>query len=62
MSRKIFKTGNSLVISLSKNALEKAGLKVGEAVDVEAKDGYIIVSKSKKGRQQDLGLKVRSKL
>ena len=62
MSQKIFKTGNSLVISLSNNALEKAGLRLGDAVDVEAKEGYIIVSKTKKGRQQDLGLRVRSKL
>lgn len=62
MQRKIFKTGHSLVVALSKKVLDKAGLKLGDAIEVELIENKIIIGKSKRGKQMDLGLKVRSKL
>ena len=35
MVRKIFRTGNSIVVSLPKNALEKLGVEEGSDVQVE---------------------------
>ncbi len=62
MQRKIFKTGNSLVVALSKSVLDRAGLKVGDSVEMEVRDATIIIGKSKKGSQQALELKIRRKL
>ena len=60
--RKIFKTGHSLAITLSKKVLEELGLKEGDGVDVGVEDGRVIVKKSKSKSQLDLGFKVRPKL
>lgn len=62
MLRKIFKTGHSWAVSLSKSLLDKAGIKAGDSVEVEVWGDGILISKSKKGRQMDLGLKVRAKM
>jgi antitoxin component of MazEF toxin-antitoxin module len=62
MHRKIFKTGNSLVVALSKSLLDKAGLKVGDSVEMEVAAEKIVITKSKKGSQQILELKIRRKL
>ena len=51
-----------MAISLSKQVLDKAGLKAADNVDVEVRGESIVISKSKKGKQMDLGLKVRAKM
>ena len=45
MVRKIFKTGNSLVISLPKDSIEQLGLQEGSEVSVtlEAEEGRLII-------------------
>lgn len=43
MLRKIFKTGNSLVISLPKQMLESLGISCGSDVSVTSEDGKIII-------------------
>lgn len=62
MQRKIFKTGNSLVVALSKRLLDKAGLRVGDSVEMEALGEKISITKSKKGSQQALEFKIRRKM
>lgn len=47
---------------MSKSLLDKAGIKAGDSVEVEVWGDGILISKSKKGRQMDLGLKVRAKM
>ena len=59
---KIFKTGHSLAITLSKSVLESLGLKEGDSVELEQGGERIVVKKSKKKQQLDLGLKIRPKL
>ncbi len=50
MVRKIFKTGNSLVISLPKNSIEQLGLQEGSEVSlkVEPEEGRLIIEPAKK--------------
>jgi antitoxin MazE len=43
MQRKIFKTGNSLVVSLPREMLELLGLSDGSDVSVESEDGKIVI-------------------
>lgn len=62
MQRKIFKTGNSLVVALSKSVLDRAGLKVGDSVEMEVREDNVIIRKSKNGSQQSLHLKIRAKM
>lgn len=64
MLRKIFKTGHSYAVTLSKKILEQAGLKLGDAVDVKAEDAgqEIIIKKSKKNTQLAMPLNSRLKL
>ncbi|MCP4422485.1 MAG: AbrB/MazE/SpoVT family DNA-binding domain-containing protein [Chloroflexi bacterium] len=49
MVRKIFKTGNSLVISLPKDSIKQLGLREGSevSVTVEAEEGRLIVEPMK---------------
>ena len=46
MVRKLFKTGNSLVVSLPREAAERLGLREGSEVDVvvDTAEGQIIVA------------------
>jgi putative addiction module antidote len=50
MVRKIFKTGNSLVISLPKSSMEQLGLQEGSEVllTVEPEEGRLIIEPAKK--------------
>jgi putative addiction module antidote len=43
MLRKIFKTGNSMVVSLPREMLESLGAADGSDVSVELEDGKIII-------------------
>lgn len=43
MLRKIFKTGNSVVVSLPREMLEPLGVSDGSDVSVELEDGKIII-------------------
>ena len=61
MIRKIFKTGHSLAITISKKILDDLGLKIGDAVSVEAdKDKETIVIRHGK-RQQQLAMALRTR-
>lgn len=64
MKRKIFKTGHSFAVTVSKRVLSELGWKAGDAVEVSAKPerGELLVSVSKSGSQQVLDLKMRHKL
>jgi antitoxin component of MazEF toxin-antitoxin module len=64
MIRKIFKTGHSAAVTISKSLLKDMGLKVGDAVRIEASSGReeIIIRHGKKENQLALGLKLRPKL
>ena len=46
MLRKIFRTGNSLVVSLPKDALELLGVSVGSdvSVDLDRKNRQVVIS------------------
>lgn len=50
MVRKVFKTGNSFVISLPKNSMEQLGLQEGSEVSltVEPEEGRLIIEPAKK--------------
>jgi len=64
MGRKIFKTGNSLAITLSKKILEDLGLKAGDRVETES-DAFkhqIIIKPAGHREQLSLGIKVRPRL
>jgi antitoxin MazE len=43
MLRKIFKTGNSMVVSLPREILEPLGVSDGSEVSVELEDGKIVI-------------------
>ncbi len=62
MLRKILKTGHSLAVTISKKILKDLNLKEGDTVEVAKEGDKIIISKSKKKQQLDLGLKIRAKL
>jgi len=64
MIRKIFKTGHSYAVTLSKKILEQAGLKLGDAIDVKAEDDgqTITIKKSKKNTQLTMPLNSRPRL
>ena len=64
MQRKIFKTGHSAAITLSKGILQDMGLKVGDSVKVEidGKKEQIFISRAGKQNQLSLALKVRAKM
>ena len=64
MTRKIFKTGHSLAITVSKKSLKELGWQEGDSVDVsiDAESGRIIVKRQNKGAQLALDLRVRPHL
>jgi antitoxin component of MazEF toxin-antitoxin module len=64
MIRKVFKTGHSAAVTLSKSLLKDMGLKIGDSVKVELdeKKEQISVRHAGKQNQLSLGFKVRAKL
>ncbi len=61
MLRKIFKTGNSLAVTVSKKILEELDLKVGDTVSVEPdKSGERILIKAEK-RNSQLAMNLNSR-
>jgi antitoxin component of MazEF toxin-antitoxin module len=64
MKRKIFKSGHSLVLALSKNILDGAGLKEGDSVEMEVdKDNQAIqIKKTGKTVQLAMPIKIRQKM
>ena len=64
MARKIFKTGHSAAITLSRNLLKDMGLAVGDKVQIEINQNkeIITISHGNKANQLPLGLKLRPKL
>lgn len=60
--RKIFKTGHSLAITLSKKILADLGLKAGDSVEAESDQHRIIIKPARRKEQLSLGLKIRKKL
>jgi len=64
MLRKIFKTGHSAAVTLSKQMMKDLGLKVGDSVRLETdpEKQTITIKHGKKLNQLDLGLKARPSL
>ncbi len=62
MRRKIFKTGHSLAITLSKSILEEMGLKEGDSVEIASAEGQAVIKKTGRKEQLSLGLKIRPHL
>lgn len=64
MMRKIFKTGHSAAVTLSGKILAQIGLKLGDAVKVEADEqkGAIIIRPGNKQNQLTLNLHARPRL
>lgn len=64
MFRKVFKTGHSLAITLSKKVLEDLGLKEGDGVEVnaDANNHRAIIKPAKHKEQLSLGIKIRPTL
>lgn len=62
VNRKIFKTGHSLAVTLSKSVLEEMGLSEGDLVDIQLSHGQAVITKTGYKEQLSLGLKIRPRL
>lgn len=62
MQRKIFKTGHSLAVTLSKKILEELGLKEGDVVEILVDDKKAVIKKSQKNTQLSMPFSSRPKL
>lgn len=64
MIRKIFKTGHSLAITVSKKSLNELGWHEGDSVEVVADKGgeKIVIKRKERNHQLVMDLKVRPKL
>ena len=64
MLRKIFKTGNSVAVTLPQKILQALGLKLGSQVNIEAEESKqaIKITPAKKGTQLPLGFPNRYRL
>ena len=64
MIRKIFKTGQSLAVTVTKKMLDQLGLKLGDKVNIEVDEdrARLVVRQAKSSAQLDLGLKIRHHL
>ena len=62
--RKIFKTGHSAAVTLSKKCLETLGLKVGDDVKIELDEAKqeLTISPGRRQNQLSLNLKARPRL
>lgn len=62
MNRKIFKTGHSLAVTLSKKVLEDLGVEEGDEVEVLAESGRAVIKKSQKNTQLAMPFTSRPRL
>ena len=62
VNRKIFKTGHSLAVTLSRSALEEMGVTEGDSVEIRTSQGQVIIKKAGRKEQLSLGLKIRPHL
>ena len=64
MIRKIFKTGHSVAITITKKMLNQLGLKLGDKVSIEVDEdkARLVVRQAKSSAQLALGLKIRHHL
>jgi antitoxin component of MazEF toxin-antitoxin module len=62
MLRKIFKTGHSVAVTLSKKLLEEVGLKLGDNVHLAADKEQIVIGKAKKNTQLAMPFSSRPRL
>ncbi len=62
MQRKIFKTGHSLAVTLSKKILEELSLKEGDAVEILLDDKKVVIKKTTKNTQLSMPFTSRPKL
>ncbi len=60
--RKIFKTGHSLAVTLSKKILDDLGLKEGDSVEVGSDSNKIVIKPAGHREQLALGIKVRPRM
>jgi AbrB family looped-hinge helix DNA binding protein len=60
--RKIFKTGHSLAVTLSKKILDNLGLKEGDSVEIVTDNNKIIIRSAGHREQLALGIKIRKSL
>jgi antitoxin component of MazEF toxin-antitoxin module len=64
MIRKIFKTGHSYAVTLSKKIMEELGLKAGDGVslEVDSEGKRLVMKKEAHKNQLELGLTIRPSL
>ncbi len=62
MQRKIFKTGHSLAVTLSRKVLEDLGVVEGDEVEIFAENGKAIIKKTQKNTQLAMPFSSRPKL
>lgn len=64
MIRKVFKTGHSYAVTLSKKLLQELGVDVGDqvAVELDREAGRILIRREHKTDQLSLDLPIRPKL
>lgn len=62
MNRKVFKTGHSLAVTLSKKILDGLGVGEGDEVEVLAENGCAVIKKSQKNTQLVMPFSSRPKL
>ena len=62
MDRKIFKTGHSLAVTLSKQLLGDLGLKLGDNVKIELDKNKDCLVLSPQGHKHQLALNINSRL
>lgn len=62
VNRKVFKTGHSLAVTLSRTVLEEMGISEGDSVEIHTREGQAILKKTGHKEQLSLGLKIRPHL
>lgn len=62
MQRKIFKTGHSLAVTISKKLQEELGVAEGDEVEIVAENGKAVIRKSQKNTQLAMPFSSRPKL
>lgn len=62
MQRKIFKTGHSLAVTLSRKILEDLGVAEGDEVEILAENGKAVIKKTQKNTQLAMPFSSRPKL
>lgn len=62
MQRKVFKTGHSLAVTISKKLQEELGVVEGDEVEIVAENGRAVIRKSQKNTQLAMPFSSRPKL